>query len=103
MIMCTNLSRYSAPRARYPDRARFEVKEEGKKIDLKIVDVAHPNYLGGKRFEQHLKHHPEDLENYRLLKESLAGSTVKEYYRQKIEFINEILRRTEESSRLIPS
>jgi len=78
-------------RARYPDRARFEVREEGKKIDLKIVDVDHPNYAAGKAFEKYLSSHPTDLERYRILKESLNGATVKEYYRQKIEFINDIL------------
>jgi len=80
-------------KSHYPDRARFEVKEEGKKIDLKIVDVNHPNYIQGKIFEGYLRKHPEDLERYRVLKETSSGLSVKEYYRKKIEFINEILSR----------
>jgi len=78
-------------RSRYEDRARFEVKEEGKKIDLKIVDASHQNYLEGKLFESYLKDHPEDLDRYRTLKEEGDGLTVKEYYQRKTEFINEIL------------
>ena len=42
-------------RSLYQDRARFEVREDGKKIDLKIVDANHPNYLEGKRFENYLR------------------------------------------------
>ncbi|HEY4512319.1 MAG TPA: GrpB family protein [Candidatus Paceibacterota bacterium] len=78
-------------RSQYVDRARFEVREDGKKIDLKIIDVDHPNYLEGKAFEQYLKNHPDDLERYRILKEESASLTTREYYRRKIEFINEIL------------
>ncbi len=75
----------------YPDRVRFEVKEEGKKIDLKLIDVDHPNYLNSKAFEKYLKSHHDELNRYRILKEECNGVTVKEYYRRKIEFINEIL------------
>ncbi|OHA58572.1 MAG: hypothetical protein A2571_02270 [Candidatus Vogelbacteria bacterium RIFOXYD1_FULL_44_32] len=78
-------------RSSYPDRARFEVKEAGKKIDLKIVDVDHPNYREGKIFEDYLKTHPADLEYYKVFKEESDGLTLKEYYRRKIEFTNEIL------------
>ncbi len=78
-------------RSNYPDRARFEIKEEGKKIDLKIIDENHPNYINGKVFEEYLNSHPEDLERYRSLKEECDGFTVKEYQRKKVEFTNEIL------------
>ena len=79
----------------YPDRVRFDVREEGKKIDLKVVDGEHPNHLRGKIFERHLRTHPEDLERYRALKEGSNSLTTKEYYRRKIEFINEILEKAE--------
>jgi GrpB-like predicted nucleotidyltransferase (UPF0157 family) len=78
-------------RSNYPDRARFEVKEDGKKIDLKIIDVNHSNYIQGKVFEDYLKEHSENVERFRILKEECDGLTVKEYHRKKIEFINEIL------------
>jgi GrpB-like predicted nucleotidyltransferase (UPF0157 family) len=82
---------FGAVKSRYPDRARFEVREEGKKIDLKIVDINHEGYKNAVFFETYLREHPEYLEKYRILKESCNGVTVKEYYRQKIEFINGIL------------
>ncbi|HEY4506874.1 MAG TPA: GrpB family protein [Candidatus Paceibacterota bacterium] len=78
-------------RSQYPDRARFEAKEEDKKIDLKIVDANHPNYLMGKVFEEYLRNHTDDLKRYELLKEKCNGMTAKEYNRNKTEFVNEIL------------
>jgi GrpB-like predicted nucleotidyltransferase (UPF0157 family) len=83
--------KFGQVKSHYPDRARFEVQEEGKKIDLKIIDVHHPNYTRSKIFLAYLRAHPEDLEKYRILKEKSDGMTVKEYYRTKIEFINDIL------------
>jgi GrpB-like predicted nucleotidyltransferase (UPF0157 family) len=82
---------FGSVKASYPDRSRFEVKEEGKKIDLKIIDASHSNYLRSKIFEDYLRTHPEDLERYRILKEKSNGTTMSEYYHAKIEFINDIL------------
>lgn len=82
---------YGSVQSRYDDRARFEVKIEDKKIDLKIVDGQHPSYLKGKLFEKYLRSHPNELERYRILKEDANGQTIKEYYRRKVEFMNEIL------------
>ena len=80
----------------YSSRARFEVREDGKKIDLKLVDAKHSNYLEGKRFENYLRSHPKDLERYRIIKEECDGMTIKEYYRRKTEFINEIVRKADD-------
>jgi len=85
---------FGAVQSNYPDRARFEVKRDGKKIDLKIIDINHQNYLAGKMFEEYLKNYPDELERYRVLKEESNGKTMREYYRRKIEFINEILIKT---------
>jgi len=78
-------------KAKYVDRVRFEEKKEGKKIDLKLIDVDHSNYKKSKVFENYLKNNPEELERYKLIKEESNGQTVKEYYRRKTEFINEVL------------
>lgn len=82
---------FGSVKSTYEDRARFEVFEEGKRIDLKIIDIAHPNYLRAKIFHKYLRAHPEETENYRILKEKCNDMTTKEYYRAKIEFINDIL------------
>ncbi len=43
------------------------------------------------KFENYLKEHPQALEEYRKLKELGDGLSTREYYRRKIEFINDIL------------
>ena len=78
-------------RSKYEDRARFEVRDGDKKIDLKIIDVNHPNYINGKVFEDYLRHNPQELERYRALKLECDGLTTREYNRRKVEFTNEIL------------
>lgn len=78
-------------RSHYSDRARFEVREGDKKIDIKIIDANHPNYIEGKIFEKYLRTHPKDLERYRIMKEECNGLTAKEYQRRKTEFANDIL------------
>ncbi len=75
----------------YPTRARFEVSEDGKKIDFAITDVNSEDWLNHVRFQNYMNNHPEDLRRYRILKEESNGMIVKDYYRKKTEFINEIL------------
>ncbi len=90
----TGLEKALGPmKVRYPERVRFSVKHEGKKIDLQLIDKLDPAYLNSKKFEAYLRGHPSDLERYRIFKENGNGLTVKQYYRNKIEFINEILAR----------
>jgi GrpB-like predicted nucleotidyltransferase (UPF0157 family) len=83
---------FGEPRSHYSlERARFVTFEEGKHIDIFLINKEGSGWLDGVRFENYLKGHPEDLEKYRLLKEEGAGLSCREYYRRKIEFINEIL------------
>lgn len=86
---------FGVVKSRYEDRARFEAKEEGKKIDLKIIDANHPNAINGNIFEEYLRKNPEVLEKYRILKEGGNGLSMKSYYTRKTEFINDILARAQ--------
>lgn len=79
----------------YPTRARFEVREEGKKIDFALVDANNNDWLNHMKFQNYLKNHSEDLERYRIFKEECNGMTVQEYYRVKTEFINEIIEKAD--------
>lgn len=83
---------YGEPRSFYPNnRARFHHRQDS--IDIEIV-VINQDSKGWKRniaFENYLKKHPEALEAYRTLKESNDGIGTRDYYRKKIEFINDIL------------
>ncbi|TSC60318.1 MAG: Uncharacterized protein LiPW15_196 [Parcubacteria group bacterium LiPW_15] len=83
---------FGEPRSHYSlERARFVVSGVGKRIDVHLMNEEHLGWLNCERFETYLRAHPEALEEYRLLKESGDGSSTREYYRRKIEFINEIL------------
>lgn len=83
---------FGAPRSNYPlERARFTTLEEGKHIDVFLVNEKHPSWLVSQAFEKYLTTHSETLEEYRRLKESGDGLTTREYYRRKIEFINAVL------------
>ncbi|MBS1493800.1 MAG: GrpB family protein [Bacteroidetes bacterium] len=77
----------------YPlERARFNTFVDGKKIEIFIVNEESPAWTEGQKFYEYLNNNPNVLEQYRILKESLNGLTTREYYRKKIEFMNEILK-----------
>jgi GrpB-like predicted nucleotidyltransferase (UPF0157 family) len=84
---------FGNPRSLYPlERARFVTFEERKHIDIFLINDASSGWLDGvNKFEDYLKSHPALLGRYRLLKESGQGLSTREYYRHKVEFINEIL------------
>ena len=83
---------FGEPRASYPmERVRFMAEVEGKKIDLFLINREHADWIDGVKFEAYLHAHPETLRVYKELKESLDGQSIREFYRQKIEFINKVL------------
>jgi len=90
----TNL--FGPPRSHYPlERARFVTDEGGKHVDIFLINETCRGWTDGRKFETYLRNHPEALEGYRQLKESGDGLSTREYYRRKIEFINDILARTD--------
>ena len=83
---------FGEPHRIYPlERARFNAGDDKKKIDVHLVNEEHDNWRNSEKFETYLKTHPEALEQYRILRENGDGLTIREYYRQKVEFINDIL------------
>lgn len=87
---------FGEPRSLYQlERVRFVTEEEGKHIDVFLINEEHDGWKNGVKFESYLKSHPEALEEYKRLKENGNGLSVREYYRRKTEFINEILARAE--------
>lgn len=87
---------FGEPGTVYPlERARFVTEEEGTKVEVFLISENSEGWLNGIRFEKYLKEHPKYLEEYRIIKEKAAGLSTREYYRKKIEFINEILVKSE--------
>lgn len=83
---------FGDPRSLYPlQRARFVTEEDGKGVDIFLINEEHDDWGNLRTFESYLRSHPEALEDYRRLKENGNGLSVREYYRRKNEFLNEIL------------
>lgn len=83
---------YGYPKSFYPNqRARFNRQQGDTKIEVFIVNQDSERWKRSTAFEDYLKNHPEALEEYRKLKEANNGVGIKEYYRKKMEFINNIL------------
>ncbi len=83
---------FGEPRSHYAlGRARFVTFEEGKHVDVFLINEEHADWLKSAKFESYLLSHPEALEEYKKLKEAGDGLSVREYYRRKLEFINGIL------------
>lgn len=89
---------FGDPRSLYPlQRARFVTEEDGKDIDVFLINDEHDDWGNLIKFESYLRFHPEALDDYRKLKEDGDGLSVREYYRRKNEFLNEILSKAENS------
>lgn len=87
-------SLFGEPHSHYPlMRARFVTEEFDKHIDVFVINKEHESSKVCLQFEQYLLTHPDALEEYRVLKEQAAGQSMREYYRRKIEFINDIVTR----------
>ena len=83
---------FGEPRSYYPaKRARFVTEEAGKHIDIFPINQESSDWKNLVQFETYLLEHPEKLDEYRELKESGNGLSVREYYRRKTLFINEVL------------
>jgi GrpB-like predicted nucleotidyltransferase (UPF0157 family) len=83
---------FGEPHSLYPlNRARFVTQQDGKYITVFLMNNSCDAWLTGIKFENYLRSHPDTLDAYRQLKEAGDGLSIREYYRRKVEFINEIL------------
>lgn len=72
-------------------RAAFVKYIEEIKIEIFLINEKSDDWINGLKFDNYLKSHLADLERYKKLKETGDGLSVREYYRRKTEFINDIL------------
>jgi GrpB-like predicted nucleotidyltransferase (UPF0157 family) len=73
------------------ERTKFRPTIDGTVIEIMLINKEHESWIRGERFYEYLKENPETLEKYKKLKEDATGVSTREYYRRKIEFINEVL------------
>lgn len=83
---------YENPKSFYPkQRVRFNRQQDKTTIEVFVVNKDSKNWKRSTAFEDYLKSHQGALEAYGKLKESNNGIGIKEYYRQKMEFTNDII------------
>lgn len=83
---------FGKPKSVYPnERTKFLAKIDGTTIEIMLTNKDHQSWINGEQFRDYLTKNSEALERYRKLKEECVGLNCQEYYRKKIEFINEIL------------
>lgn len=82
---------YGDPDSFYPKRrSRFDRYLMGKKMEVAVVDKHSQEWQKTIAFHKYIKTHPNSLENYRKLKEKYSKAGKKDYYKKKMEFINDI-------------
>ena len=85
---------FGDPKSYYVERrARFGFRERGKRVDVFPINKETDDWKNLVAFETFLRENPSALEEYRMLKESGHGKSVRKYYQKKTEFINDILKR----------
>ena len=89
---------FGKPYSVYPlERTKFILFARQTKMEIMVVNQSCKSWIDGELHFNYLKKHPEALEKYRKLKEEGAGLSNRAYYRRKIEFINEILKRARQT------
>lgn len=83
---------YGDPKSFSPsNRIRFNHKIDDTDIEIVVVNQDSEGWKRNIAFDNYLKNHPKVLEAYRILKESSDGIGMRDYYRKKMEFINDVL------------
>lgn len=83
---------FGPPRSHYPlERARFVVLEQGKHVDIFLINEDCRGWTDGCKLDAYLRLHPDVLLEYEALKAAGDGLSTRAYYRRKLEFFNKIL------------
>lgn len=73
------------------ERVRWNKESDGIETEIFLVNQEAQFWKESLIFWDYLKSHPEALEEYRKIKEKAKGTSTREYYTRKTEFINKIL------------
>lgn len=84
---------YGPPKSIHKTRIRFQFIDDGKKIDIFLIDEESAEWINGVKFENYLKTHKEALEEYKRLKHMCNGLSTRKFYEKKVAFINDIISR----------
>jgi GrpB-like predicted nucleotidyltransferase (UPF0157 family) len=92
-VLATEMEKvWGKPKSIYPDeRTKFIRYIDGTMIEVILVNKSCKSWIEGEIFFNYLKNNKDVCEEYEKLKGIGENVTVKEYYRRKFEFMNEIL------------
>jgi GrpB-like predicted nucleotidyltransferase (UPF0157 family) len=80
------------PRSLYDlNRARFVKYIDNIKIEIFLANKDSEDWKNSVKFEDYLRKNLKALQDYKKLKEESQGLSSQQYYRKKLEFINQIL------------
>lgn len=82
---------FGKPKSIYPERIKFYVYVDGTRAEVILYDKNHPSWTKQEKFFQFLMEDSQALNAYKKLKEESDALSVREYYRRKVEFINDIM------------
>jgi GrpB-like predicted nucleotidyltransferase (UPF0157 family) len=92
---------FGKPGSYYPmERVRFVTSVDNTKAEVFVINKDSKGWIDSCRFEKYLSENPKVLEAYRILKEKSEGLSTRKYYRNKIEFINNVLNHKNEKELL---
>jgi GrpB-like predicted nucleotidyltransferase (UPF0157 family) len=80
------------PGSYYQDeRVRWNTELDDTEVEIFLVNQDATFWKDSLVFWDYIKSHPETLEEYRKIKEAAEGTSTREYYTRKVEFINKVL------------
>jgi len=90
---CTELEKiYGPARSKYENRARFGSKNGSTRIEVFIVDKDSEDFKNINKFEDYLLKDGKALKKFEEFKIKLNGRSTKNYYAEKISYLNKILK-----------
>ena len=83
---------FGKPGSFYPlERVRWTRNVKDYEVEIFVMNKASQRWKDSLVFWREMETNPKALEQYRILKEKAEGLTVREYYREKLEFYNQVL------------
>ena len=75
---------YGPPKSIHKTRIRFQFIDDGKRIDIFLIDEESTEWINGVKFENYLKTHKRALKEYERLKHECNGLSMRKFYERKV-------------------
>lgn len=90
----------SEPGSYYPlERVRWNRHINDIEVEIFLVNKEAEFYKDSELFWDYIETHPDVLEEYRIIKERAEDTSTREYYTEKVIFINKVMEKIREASK----